>query len=636
MMILWFLVGFGKTIELMDPYRTSLPPIATLSYISLTEGELEALALLNANAAVAALDEEEHEAAASASGSEGGSTEDDEILQSPSPSSLAMDYNNSDDATALIDLIKSEENDHLQALDDSLLTPPSAWRHPALIPSHIPSFLPPFPGMGHEDLVETARHKREREREELERERNDARSGRDGVTGRYLTGAGGAGGDPWITLLNIGSSTLREVPRNAYASTSLSPPPPSPSLLDSTLHSPPPRPLRNRKRSLSPSTGSSSRTSSSLESYSTSLPQIPHAPTWARPNPLRRSAAISISHSTEMCVSLDSLFGSLPIPPTRSAGVTSGFLPDNAGMGSIHPFNTALPHTISIPATPHPAPNAGLLAPNPHPRLPTILSSIATPLSLPTSAHLTLFSRLTRIAPPGPLGPKGEALEYEFLGGGGVVASNVEWGLRGHNVKLARGVREEEGKGGIRLSLNRGLGGRGGSVGGDPVPEVPGEGREESGVMQLVQEEDVGGQIEGFIEKGGLGEDRERSQTFERSESQMQVQESQDDAPFDETILPSTTERTTSTSSEAPFSLPSYPIDNSLQVDLSTPHRPHPSKGVVDLDLFSSSSHPYPSDPSSTLDSSQHTSRLSLEGERNLMTDVGLGEEGVLEGDQGR
>lgn len=608
----------------MDPYRTSHPPIATLSYISLTEGELEALALLNANAAVAAINEEDQEAEGSASGSEGGSTEDDEMLRSPSPSSLAMNYNNSNDPTALFDLIKSEENDHLQPLDDSLSTPPSAWRHPTLIPSHIPSFLPPFPGMGHEDLAETARHKREREREEIERERNDARSGRDGVTGRYLTGAGGAGGDPWITLLHIGSSTLREVPRNAYASTSLSPPP-SPSTLDSTLHSPPPRPLR-RKRSLSPSAGSSSRTSSSsLESYSTSLPQIPHAPTWARPNPLRRQAAVSISLSSEMSVSLDSLFASLPIPPTRSAGVTSGFLPDNAGMGSIHPFNTSLPHTISTPAVRNPAPHAGLLAPNPHPRLPSILSSIATPLSLPTSSHLTLFSRLTRIGPPGPLGPKGEALSYEFLGGGGVVASNVEWATRAHNVKLARGVREEEGKGGIKLSLNRGAGGRGGSVGGTPIPEERGE----SVTMQLGEveernEERINGEVGRVEDALGSTEGEERSLSLELSQSQLQesLEESNPSSIPDSNFLLSAIVPSSSSTLLPPSA---DPIDNSLQMDLETNHNPE------DLsNLFSSPS--YPEHSALTVDPVQQAFLPPSEEEKDSMMNARELDGEVVEG----
>lgn len=242
---------------------------------------------------------------------------------------------------------------------------------------------------------------------------------------------------------------------------------------------------------------------------------IPHEITWLRPNPKRRIAAAAISLTTDMSLSSDTLFGAIPIPPIHSASLTPGFLPDFAPP-QIHPFNTSLPHTIALPANPHPTPHALLLAPPPHPRLPSIISSVAAQLSLPNSPTLTLFSRLTRIGPPGPLGPNGEALDYEYVGNTSLVASNVEWPVRKHNARISKGVKdtdklEAEGSG-IRLNLKLGRG-RSGSLGGasGAATPVPGESPGKEG-MEVVQEG------EGFeelsaLDTQGLLDQLERAET---------------------------------------------------------------------------------------------------------------------------
>lgn len=282
-----------------------------------------------------------------------------------------------------------------------------------------------------------------RRRRDKERERDVAAAAWAGVN------TGLSSRDPWIATIPYSSSTLLDMhPASLLPSLS---PPPSPS-------------ARKRQRSLSPPA------TSSINSYREFAKDINHEPAFKRINPQRRIAASAISISSDQSLYGDSLFGNVPVPFVRHASLAPGFLPDNA-IPHVHPFNTALPHTISTALPARPAPNAPLLAPTAHPRIPTIMGSIAAHLAQPTAPHLALFSRLTRTGPPGPLGNRGEANDYEYKGQSAMLETNVEWAQRAYNQRLP-GAPEGEGGTGIKLSLKLGRNGSvtaAGSPAGTPV-----------------------------------------------------------------------------------------------------------------------------------------------------------------------
>jgi hypothetical protein len=411
-----WLTFFGA--ERLGPFAPEDNAVAQLSYLPLRVEELIAL---------------ETPADTPSTDQSDASSDDDSMPESP--------------AAGLTTLVKLEDDDALigqlmhHSVDDK---PVSSWRDPDLIPAHVPEFLPPFPGMERErDVPETGRRRREQDMD-----RNAAAEAWAGANA-----AGSSLRSPWIVAIPYASSSLAEV-HPVPALPRLSPPP-----------------VRRRRRSLSPPP-----VTSSIPAYNEVVYSIPHAPTWPRPNPKRRLAASAISISSDQSISADSLFGSLPIPPIHSASLTPGFVADGVYAPLIHPFNNALPHTIALPASAHPSPHATLLAPPPHARIPSILPSVAAHLSHHNSPHLSLFSRLTRIGPPGPLGPKGEALEYEYVGNSAVLASNVEWPVRMHNARLpgtGRGNKqhavEEEGSSGIKLNLKSQSGRRSESLVGTPA-----------------------------------------------------------------------------------------------------------------------------------------------------------------------
>ncbi|GAA5827817.1 hypothetical protein JCM11251_007686 [Rhodosporidiobolus azoricus] len=389
------------------------------------------------------------------------------------------------------------------------LRPFPVWKDDASIPAYVPSFLPPFPGMERESSASLARRRRrEREREAaIQREREAAAaSGTIGRAAAALMLGGGAAGDPWEEVIPYSASSLstmasefpntlptpssphregrgkgREVEggggdgegegegegegkkRHKKRRRSLSPPPAGAAEVkplaigsggaDGKASTPaPPPPQRN---------------ATSLHSFSAIQPLIPHPPSLLRPSTLRRTAASHISHHSrhpELLISSDSLFGSLPYAhPMRQATLPPGFLPDYAPP-QIHPFNTNLPWTVSAPVPYHPSSNSSLLpAPPPNPRIPAPLSTIARELSFPLQfdprpthkdqlhPNIALFARLRRIGPPGPLGSKGEALNYEYVGNTALVGlSGVEWPERRWDAKLPRrgGGEDEEGGGG--------------------------------------------------------------------------------------------------------------------------------------------------------------------------------------------
>ncbi|GAA6010142.1 uncharacterized protein JCM10292_003648, partial [Rhodotorula paludigena] len=229
-----------------------------------------------------------------------------------------------------------------------------------------------------------------------------------------------------------------------------------------------------RRRELSPPPTAST----SLAAFGTVQPLIPHVPAVLRTNALRRQAAGYIAYSPrhpELAISSDSLFGSLPYAiPLRQSTLPPGFLPDVAPTIQLHPFNTNLPWTISAPVPYHPSTyTSHLPAPPPNARIPAPLSSIARELSFPLQfdprpshrdqlhPNIPLFARLRRIGPPGPLGSKGEALNYEYVGQTALVAlSGVDWPERRHNAKLPKRFGEDD-----QFSLGGGGSGGGGGVG---------------------------------------------------------------------------------------------------------------------------------------------------------------------------
>lgn len=329
----------------------------------------------------------------------------------------------------------------------------SHWRSPSLIPSYVPSFLPPFPGLEREngDSMAATRRRREREREAEEDAQAQARAR--GVRHGLMTG------DPWAAPIPYANSMMNEM-----HPVDMLPPLSPPSRYGLLIDEDDADGHRNhmdvdmtneddmdganeekrqrrqdraaeqhqkrgyRRRSLSPPP---SAVTTSIAAYRETAPQIPHLSTWLRPNKKRRDVAGFISISADYTISSDSLFGSLPVPATRHASRTPGYLPEMAP-NHVHPFNSNIPYTISTPVPPHAA--SGLLAaPSPHPRVPLTMPRVRQQLDNATSTHLPLFSRTTRIGPPGPLGPKGEALDYEYVGDTSALALNVDWPQRVHS-----------------------------------------------------------------------------------------------------------------------------------------------------------------------------------------------------------
>ncbi|GAA5979240.1 hypothetical protein JCM11641_001970 [Rhodosporidiobolus odoratus] len=457
------------------------------------------------------------------------------------------------------------------------LRPYPPWRDSSLIPAYVPSHLPPFPGCEKEtSSALTRRRKREAEKvKEKEREAKEAAAANAnapaaavGRAAAALMAGGGAAGDPWEEAIPYSSSSLAQM-ANEFANSL--PTPSSPHRLSSSLDNESlpngdrgqngsggqgggegqgqggeeggdeaSRKRKRRRRSLSPP----STSTTSLQTFTSLQPLLSHPPTSLRPSTLRRLAASYISphppSHPELQISTDSLFGSLPYAiPLRQATLPPGFLPDVLGANSaMHPFNSTLPWTVSMPVPYRPAVgNEVLSAPGPNGRagaMASIVRELSSPLQFdmrpnrqppshqpsqrsnsknkkqqqaeqPQSAgageelhpNIALFSRLRRIGPPAPLGPKGEATNYEYVGNTALVAlSGVEWAERRWDAKLpppkpvggGSGGAGEEGKsstvGGIKLKLGGGGVGRGaregsqvgGGAGGTPGPATPATG----------------------------------------------------------------------------------------------------------------------------------------------------------------
>ncbi|GAA5929656.1 hypothetical protein JCM1841_004260 [Sporobolomyces salmonicolor] len=352
-----------------------------------------------------------------------------------------------------------------------------AWKDPQARPDWVPEWLPPFPGQEKaSDSAVSQQRRRARERER-ERER-DQLANATNIARPSSSAALGSGVDPWLDPIPYSASMLAE--SSSLFPNSL-PPPSSPHPIPKAGPQPPRK--RARRRSLSPPLGQTT----SLPAFTQIAPLLPHPPTFLRPSQLRRSAASLISHNPrhpELSISSDSLFGSVPYAsPVRQPVLVPGFLPDFAPP-LMHPFNTNLPYTVSTPVPYHPSsPSSVLLAPGPNPRVPSTLSHLARELSFPLQfdpkdrdalhPNIALFARLRRIGPPGPLGPKGEALNYEYVGQTALVAMNVDWNQRVHNQKLPRRAGEDQeglggapGETGIKLKL-----GGGGAQGGRATRE---------------------------------------------------------------------------------------------------------------------------------------------------------------------
>ncbi|SCZ94368.1 BZ3500_MvSof-1268-A1-R1_Chr12-2g03851 [Microbotryum saponariae] len=323
--------------------------------------------------------------------------------------------------------------------------PALAWRDPSLIPPWVPDFLPPFPGM-------------ERQREAPLAARSRREQADSAWDGRPRGAQYAAGGDPWSAPIPYNTSMLSDMHPISHL------PPLSPHPLSPTMEEDEPllpRPTKRRRRAVSPLPSALD----SLDAYRTALPEISHMPTYRRPNLDRRRAAAVIGLHPDLSIAgVDSLFGLLPMPWTRQPIRPPGYLPETATTAAIHPFNTALPHTATVPVPYHQgATGTHLAAPVPHPRVPTTLARAKDQLFKPseTNNNLAIYSRLTRIGPPGPLGPKGEALDYEYVGQTSIIALNVDWPVRRHDQRLP--VRDDEGLGSGTVGGIGSVGGTGGA-----------------------------------------------------------------------------------------------------------------------------------------------------------------------------
>ncbi|KAM0753360.1 hypothetical protein T439DRAFT_323997 [Meredithblackwellia eburnea MCA 4105] len=372
-------------------------PVARLGFHPLADSELHEIATIQA-----------YQPPPEASFSAGESDEEDE-LKTPPP--LPPDR----------ELLKLERAD---LFDFDSLPPVSAWRDPNLIPSYVPDFLPPFPGMEKDlDVPEPVRRRKEREREQREQ-----------AVQTWVAPAGGSDEDPWAGPIPYSSSSFN----------SLNPPPVLPPL------SPPPSPGRKRRRSLSPPQRSS------LARYKELAASINEPAPVPRINSRRRIAAASISVSADLSLASDSMFGNVPVIPFRQSLRAPGYISEDI-IHTLHPFNSLLPHTVGYTVPTRPSPHAALIAPHAHPRIPTIMQSISASLSKPTGQNLTLFNRLTRMGPPGPLGNNGEAeaYDYDFSGEVRRIPENVEWEQRPYNHRLVHHHHHNQ-------QQNRGPGGGGG------------------------------------------------------------------------------------------------------------------------------------------------------------------------------
>ncbi|GAA5980644.1 hypothetical protein JCM5350_003576 [Sporobolomyces pararoseus] len=388
-----------------------------------------------------------------------------------------------------IDIVQPESFNLNEFEQEQDYRPFSAWRDDSERPDYVPDWFPPFPG-SEKESDQSIQMRRRREEKERERRAKEGATGAVIGKSRVSTALGGQG-DPWADAVPFASSILAE--STSIFPNSL-PTPSSPHRQHSKLPNGSGgggengersnKKRRTRRRSLSPPAAQPS----SLPSFNTIAPLLPHPPTYLRPSNLRRSAASLISHDPhhpELQISSDSLFGVLPYVPTlRQPTLPPGFLPDFAPP-LIHAFNTNLPWTVSSPVPYHPStPTSQLSASSPHPRVPSSLSQISKNLSFPLQfdpknrdqlhPNISLFSRLKRIGPPGPLGPKGETLNYEYVGQTALISMNVEWSQREHNQRLPKKFGGEEGGGvgtpggteggGIKLKLGSSTS-RGGGLG---------------------------------------------------------------------------------------------------------------------------------------------------------------------------
>ncbi|GAA5877952.1 hypothetical protein JCM16303_002790 [Sporobolomyces ruberrimus] len=399
-----------------------------------------------------------------------------------------------------IEIVQPESFDTLAVTreQESEYRPFSAWRDEHERPDYVPEWFPPFPGSEKESdqSIQSRRRKEEKERER-QRAKEGANAGLVGKS-RVSTALGGQG-DPWSDAVPFSSSILAEslsifpnsLPTPSSPRRQSTRPPLNTNNQEDPSRATKKRRLSRRRRSLSPPAVQPS----SLPSFNFIAPLLPHPPSYLRPSQLRRSAASLISHNPhhpELQISSDSLFGLLPYVPTlRQPTLPPGFLPDFAPP-LIHAFNTNLPWTVSSPVPYHPStPTTHLSASSPTPRIPSLLSQISKTFSNPLQfdpknpdqlhQNIGLFSRLKRIGPPGPLGSKGETLNYEYVGQTALISMNVEWSQREFNTKLPTkrtgmggednvGTPGESGQG-IKLKLGgstRG-GNQGGGVGGEGI-----------------------------------------------------------------------------------------------------------------------------------------------------------------------
>jgi hypothetical protein len=147
------------------------------------------------------------------------------------------------------------------------------------------------------------------------------------------------------------------------------------------------------------------------------------------PHNTKRKRAATAIHSNILNPSDDSLSGGIPALPPRHAKKQAGWIPyplvnpdisDPSEPGGkairpfpfqLHPFSTQLPNSITEPVPQLVLPHSmKVLAPPMHPRYPTASTSVRTLLE---SASPALFSRTTRMGPPGPLLETGAAGFYQ-------------------------------------------------------------------------------------------------------------------------------------------------------------------------------------------------------------------------------
>lgn len=378
-------------------------PTAVLSFMRLSEEEIAALDRAGES------DQDEADgmqglsplakpAPPSDSDSDDSDSEDSDASASPVPQPLQAEARRRSSGSVKMAAAAAEVE------DDSLY---DGWRSKEDVPSHVPPFLPPFPGLERtSDILGRPAFKRDSATAALDDEAEVLES-RVPVPSAP---ADGASLDPYREAVPYAASLMQELhssiglPRLPSAS-----PPPFGMDLDDPKSGASTPSLKRRRRDPPPG---------SLEGFNETFSALtgPRGPRPAYLSQLKARREVASSIVTEG--TSDSLSGSVVLPaPFRCSRRVAGWLPyPSTVIPEMKPFASILPDSVTqpVPGDPSPYPTpyyvpAGSRNPAIIPHLVRVLS---VSKALDESGFPGVLGRLVRTGPPAPLGEQGEALPY--------------------------------------------------------------------------------------------------------------------------------------------------------------------------------------------------------------------------------